>query len=291
MFDKKHEQSQQPSRPKQRQEERLEAYAICRAIRGAPTLLLIMAGLLFGPGAMLFAQYSDYCVVELSGENRDRTIGAGASISTECADGDSVFTFIPGVGLIPQVDHSAPFGNWGVSSNYGSPSDGNQFPGWDSGTVTGTSRTNWQWNSCTTLYPPSLENGRYYNWQNSTAQQSVRDTETHGTRIYRIPIDCNDEYNYLTPSEDGCTDVSVPDSMGVSSNFMSLYELDFDGNDLVTTLYFPGTSATLECTYYGCSEEYSDWVDVTSSTRSYTQVDAQVRTKVSAYYEAACGWN
>ena len=40
--------------------------------------------------------------------------------------------------------HSAPFGNWGVNSNYGSLRDGYQFPGWK------YSDTWYQWNSCTT---------------------------------------------------------------------------------------------------------------------------------------------
>ena len=42
--------------------------------------------------------------------------------------------------------HSAPFGNWGVDSPYGTRYDGFQFPGWK---VTGGD--DWyQWNSCTT---------------------------------------------------------------------------------------------------------------------------------------------
>ena len=86
--------------------------------------------------------------------------------------------------------------------------------------------------------------------------------------------------------------------MGQSSNFMSLYELDgtagpirFDGNDLIETLYFPGTSVTLtNCTKEGCPEKTTGWVRMTSDTSLTAHVEAELRMKASAYYEA-CDWS
>ena len=79
---------------------------------------------------------------------------------------------------------------------------------------------------------------------------------------------------------------------------MTLYELDgkirsirFDGDDLIETLYFPGTSVTLtNCTKEGCPEKTSSWVRMTSSTDSTKIIEAELRMKASAYYEA-CDWS
>ena len=227
------------------------------------------------------AGYSDYCVFVRVGETRSRTIGASSTMTAECG-GDG---------------HSAPFGNWGVTSNYGHAEDADQFPGWKKGKVLGTTIDNWQWNSCTG--PPGSAFGRgniqHYNGSSGGPdspwdyQYSTRGTAEHGTRLYRKPIPCEGSWAEPQPSATGCA--AAANSWSEAENFMSLYEIDVDGNSLVTTLYFPGTAVALSCDYYGCSERASDWQDVSSKTDYASDVDAQLRMKVSAGYEAGCGWD
>ncbi len=234
-----------------------------------PALLLIAAG-------DLLAQQQEFCVVEYAGETRNRTV-AGA-ITGEC----------PGQGFWP---HSAPFGNWGVTSNYGHKSDGDQFPGWKRGTkATDPSVPNWQWNSCTT-HPDYLPgNWMYYNDNNFTTQRSSLGIASHGQRQFRVPVDCSGEE--FEPSSDGCADHSVPTSWSQSNNFMTLYELDLgDPDSLIETLYFPQTTVSITgCGQHSCSESVSSWVGTTSSTSSSAVVEAEMRMKVSAFLQSSCQW-
>ena len=73
---------------------------------------------------------------------------------------------------------------------------------------------------------------------------------------------------------------------------MTLYELDQrDDDELVETLYFPGTSVALTgCTYDGCPEQTSDWVEMTWATEPLPIVEAELRMKVSARLEGLCDW-
>ncbi len=74
---------------------------------------------------------------------------------------------------------------------------------------------------------------------------------------------------------------------------MTLYELDApDQDDLIETLYFLSTSATLSsCDHDGCPERKSGWVDMSSSTSSAAIVEAQLRMKVFARIYGACDWH
>ena len=209
----------------------------------------------------LGAQYtsSDQCLITYGGENQKRSVTG--NVNTECGGGW----------------HSAPWGNWGVTSNYGHVQDGNQFPGYHLGTPTGTNRRIWQWNSCTAFHP--TPNG----------QRSTRGVATHGSRIHRIPLSCFSSNIFLpAPSTLGCT--VAPRTWTMGNNFMSLYELDWDGNDFITTLYFPATSISMSCNYYGCSSKKSDWVSPSRSTKPLTGVRAELRTKVFARFQTACAW-
>ena len=221
----------------------------------------------------LTAQFSgeEACVVLLTGQNRNRTVSG--AINQEC----------PGGGW-----HSAPFGNWGVSSNYSSRlRDTDQFRGWKHLDGPWTKQ---QWNSCTAFYPPpDCEN---YQLPACTAPQTSPATVTHGSRSYRTSVThCpNPLIGYPGERGNGCS--FVQGSFSQSSNYMTLYELDWDGNDLVETLYFPGTSVTLTgCTYDGCPERTSSWVDMTSSTSNIAIVEAELRMKVSADVVGYCDWN
>lgn len=224
----------------------------------------------------LVAQPSDSCLITYGGENRDRTIGTNAYISAEC----------PG-----DWPHTAPFGNWGVTSNYGHARDANQFAGWEEGTIAGTTRPNWQWNSCTIHPDFSPPNTEFYNDNEARSQRTTRDIESHGERIHRVILPCSGSLFFPLPNPSGCTSSHVPKSWGITENFMSLYELDFDDYTLITTLYFPGTSVPIKnCNFYGCDGGKSSWVSVSRSTVPSSRVDADMRMRVSARYDSGCGW-
>lgn len=237
------------------------------------TLLLTLQ--VFAPA--LSAQHNEYCVIEYSGDNRNRTVAG--RIRAEC----------PGQGRVWPL-HSAPFGNWGVTSNYGRSSDGQQFPGWHKERISGTRRWSWQWNSCTTHPNYAPPNSRYYNANGSTTQRTTRGTSRHGTRLYRVQVPCRGNHVFPLPSN-GCSNSNVPSSFGFTENFMSLYELDWDGATLIETLYFPRTQVSItNCNQYGCTGGTSAWQDVSRSTSSSADVDAEMRMHVRVRYESACGW-
>ena len=228
--------------------------------------ILIFIAMAGGTVGDLAAQYamSDKCILTYKGQTRNRTISASGVIRAECG-GDL---------------HSAPYGNWGVTSNYGRVKDSNQFPGHHRGRAWRTRERIWQWNSCTTRYPEP--NG----------QRSIIGIATHGRKLHRISVPCAGPNIFIPiPSVEGCN--AAPSTWSVHGNFMSLYELDWDGNDFVTTLYFPSTSSATNCSYYQCTGETSTsagWVGVSRSTRPTTGVDAQARVKVSARYQPGCVW-
>ena len=211
-----------------------------------------------------------YCVVTLEGQNRNRTVDG--SIHLEC-----------GAGI-----HSPPFGNWGVRSNYGGITDTDQFRGWKWEDGPSTKR---QWNSCTTLYPPP-DCGKYND--SACMTQRKNDVVIHGKFSYRF------SENQCLPAapppgtgqSPGCSNMNAV-SVTQATNYMHVYELDWpDGDDLVETLYFPGTSVTLtSCSYHGCPERTSGWVQMTGSSSFWTDVRAELRMKASAEVEGLCDYD
>ncbi len=119
---------------------------------------------------VLLAQYGEEaCVVVLTGQNRYRKVAG--MVNVECG--------------YPNEIHTAPWGNWGVQSNYGNIKDTDQFRGWKH--IDGP-RTKLQWNSCTTAKEKfRAPNRKYYNVNNSTKQQSNA-VVTHGTLQYRTNV-------------------------------------------------------------------------------------------------------
>lgn len=221
---------------------------------------------------VLSAQRFEYCDITYSGDNRRRTVAG--RIRAEC----------------PGSVHSAPWGNWGVTSNYGHKTDAQQFPGWHRGTIWGTSRPNWQWNSCTTHANFAPPNSRYYNANRHTTQRSTRGTSRHGTRVYRVKIPCRGRQFFPLP-RNGCSNSDVPDSYGFSQNFMTLYELDSDHDTLIETLYFPGTEVSItNCNQHGCTGGTTAWQNVSRSTSPSARVDAEMRMEVSVKYDPVCPW-
>ena len=242
-----------------------------------PTFLLVFAA------SDLPAQSTDeeVAIITLTGQNRNRTVAG--TVNTECGGG-----------------HSAPFGNWGVASNYGDISDTTQFRGWK---YDGGESWKHQWNSCTTAVSEFLPpNCSYYN-DNECLTQRSSGTNTHGVLAYRTSsTPCPTPGTSGNEEGRGCL---VFEGVRVfqSSNHMTLYELDgwngiglgnrsADGHDLVETLYFPGTSATLTgCTHDGCPEQTTGWVDMTSSSSSSARVEADLRMKAKATLHGFCDWD
>lgn len=248
------------------------------------TSLLLTFSLVLTPGT-LPAQSTDEetVIVTLIGQNYKRTL-AGV-LNVEC-----------GYDTEP---HSAPFGNWGVASNYGDIEDTDQFRGWKD---EGGGPTKLHWNSCThkevTFRAPNCE---YYNANDCTTQETdpLTAVVNHGQMSYRYSATaCPIPGTVGNEPGNGALDLEGSQA-SQTSNHMTLYELDgwfggpsVDGHDLVETLYFPGTSVTFTgCTYEGCPERTSGWVDVSSDTSSEVDVDAQLRMKAKATLQGFCDWD
>ena len=184
---------------------------------------LVLAFALATAGVPVQASDEQTCVIVLTGQNRNRTV-AGA-VNVECG-GDG---------------HSAPFGNWGVDSNYGNRTDTDQFSGWKH--LDGPPAKK-QWNSCTTQVAKFwAPNCTYYNANGCTSQRSYG-IDTQGQMSYRTtPETCvPDDPGSIPPEYYGCQHQGV---VGQASNYMDLYELDWNGDGFVETIEFPGTSVTL----------------------------------------------
>ena len=226
----------------------------------------------------LYGQYGeDACIITLKGQNRYRKV-AGA-VNTEC-------------GFIPVIQHSPPFGNWGVKSNYDDIKDAEQFRGWKWQTSR-LLKDSYQWNSCTTRKAEfRAPNREYYNVNNSTAQASPP-IVTHGTMHYRTTNvrTCPPPWwNVPLPSRVGCE--GQEGSLTQASNYMRLYELDFDDRAFIETLYFPGTSVTLtNCTENGCPEKTTGWVKMTRSSSSTVHAEAELRMTAIAQQQGGCDWS
>ena len=251
-----------------------------------PLTLLILTCLLVFTSGSVPAQSTDeeLAVIVLTGQNRDRTV-AGA-LNVEC-----------GYDTEP---HSAPFGNWGVASNYGDISDTDQFRGWK---YEEGPRTKLHWNSCTTRKSEyQAPNCSYYNANNCTTQASSA-TVTHGVMAFRTSsTPCPTPGTVGNEVGTGCR-VFEGVRIAQISNHMTLYELDgwhkiglgnrsVDGHDLVETLYFPETVLTLRgCTHDECPEQTSGWVTMTSSSSSTVRVEAELWVKAKATLHGFCDWD
>jgi hypothetical protein len=156
--------------------------------------------------------------------------------------------------------HSAPFGNWGVDSNWNSRQDTNQFMGWK------PLDSHWEWNSCTDEYPPP--HFLYYNSDINTTQTSYQGIGVHAAS--QGPI-----------ANGSCAYVGFDGSVwGSSGNYMSLYELDLhDWDEHVATMYFPDVEFVMSCEYgsQSCNGD-SSWVDPTEVVPDV--VSAQLRLTV-----------
>jgi len=201
-----------------------------------------------------FDASAQLCRLSLAGLNRNRRVTG--PIASEC----------------PNPLHTAPFGNWGVTSNFGPRRNGHQFQGWcrdtrvcdNSGNCTTACRDGWlEWNSCTThaLYRPP--NCTLYNAADCTEQVSTGDVNVLGTQTVDIPVGCPSQSpGSMTLDTGGCLEVR---NYSRANNFMSIYELDpLTGDELLQTLYFPSLQVDLRCNAWGCPVSGGNWSQVSS---------------------------
>lgn len=208
---------------------------------------MIFRGCLFFLIASL--AWPQVCRLSVAGLNRNRRVAG--PVSVECPGGI----------------HTAPFGNWGATSNFGSKRDGHQFDGWchdsrvcdTNGNCSTDCRDGWyEWNSCTTHALYKAPNCTLFNAAECTEQASTTDVNVLGTQTVDLPATCPVS-NGSSFDQGGCSAVT---SYARSNNYMSLYELDpFTGDELIQSVYYPGTLAALKCNAWGCPTATSDWVD------------------------------
>ncbi len=157
----------------------------------------------------------------------------------------------------PGSGHSAPFGNWGVDSDWGQPVDGNQFQGWKKEFSLATLSYNWQWNTCTsnqTEYP--VGDCQYYNYDDCTAQLTTEgeDQFSEGTSSKSIFVSCPKE-RFDGELVGGCSSVQV---LNVST-YMSLFEHDPPSTyDFITRIDY-GLAQPMLCDPYGCFHNPIYW--------------------------------
>ncbi len=190
------------------------------------------------------------CRISTSGLNRNRQVAG--PVHAEC----------------PVSVHTVPFGNWGVTSNFGQKVNGHQFQGWCHDTRVCDNRGNcrtdcqdgwFEWNSCTDIDEYRPPNCTVYNDKNCTTQVSTLGQNVHGTRSIDVTVRCPTDTNGDGVSDQGgCMDLKL---FSNGANFMSLYELDPGStDDLIQTIYFPEAPVNLTCSIFGCPPAQSPWV-------------------------------
>ena len=236
----------------------------CTRIISALVLLIIVVPDLTG----------QVCRINTSGLNRNRRVAG--PIHAEC----------------PVSVHSVPFGNWGVTSNFGQKQDGAQFQGWcrdtrvcdNQGNCRTECRDGWyEWNSCTDIDQYRAPNCTLYNDKECTAQMSTTGVNIHGTRAVDLTVRCPSS---STPggvsNEGGCADVKMFNN---GSNFLSLYEIDPGStDDLIQTVYFPAVSLAMTCDVFGCKPTQSEWLSPVAhdSPASPAKVSAEFSMTVNS---------
>jgi uncharacterized protein (TIGR03437 family) len=190
-----------------------------------------------------------------------------------------------------EVIHTAPFGNWGVTSTFGQKGDSHQFDGWCHNTRVCDNANNcrtdcvdgwYEWNTCTdhTLY--RAPNCTLYNSPDCTEQTTTTGINVHGTKYVDIPVRCPFDTNGDgIPDQGGCADVKQYSS---GTNFMSLYELDpICCDQLIQSVYFPALTVPLSCDVFGCAQAASEFVSPSfwDSPTTPAKVFAQVAMLVN----------
>jgi len=185
------------------------------------------------------------CVTEISLENRLRR--ATGSIMVEC--GAECWP-------VPPFCHTAPFGNWGVDSNYGPRTNKDQFRGW------WPEHGHGQWNSCTEWYPQYHNDGAPVRQKAHPDDTQVVATDTE--------ID-NRPCGWFTPEVYTAEDIE-----------MVIWELDFDGDDRVATIEYGDISVRINCSTQLRCDGLSAWRQQTGINSA--GVTAEVRIRYEARF-------
>lgn len=180
--------------------------------------------------------------------NKSRQIGQGGRIGVECSGS------------------MAPWGNWGVSSVFGSRKDANQFAGWK--------RTGgrWRWNSCTTGTAWSAPRAGFYNRPRSDPrwwQQTNGGEERVNSAWFnkgREGLSCRDRWDNRVYT--------------FSNLHVNLYQMEV-GDDKVATLKYGDVQVRLSCPSTWRCEGNSGWKRQQSVSPSNTKISAQHRVFVS----------
>lgn len=188
-------------------------------------------------------------------------------------------------------EHSIPYGNWGVTSNFGQKQDGHQFQGWCHNSFVCDNYGNcgyqcedgwWEWNSCTSNSQFSAPNCYIYNYNGCTQQATTTGIDVYGGYYIDLSTSCPYDWNGDGACDSGgCLNMS---SYSSGTAWMTLYELDgCDEDELVQSLYFPSLTAYLTCDVSGCYAAGSSWVTPNFyDTPSWPPlVDAQVAMAVN----------
>jgi len=218
--------------------------AVVRLARATPLIL----SLALSAAAVCQAQV---CRLSVAGLNRARRVMG--PVNAEC----------------PDPLHSAPFGNWGVTSNFGHKLDGRQFEGWcnsnqeivdNNGVRRRACGSRWhEWNSCTDHALFRAPNCTLYNSTECTEQVSTTGVNVLGTQFVDVPVSCPADMDGDGQlDQGGCSAVRT---YSHGANFMSIYELDpLTGDDLIQTLIYPPTVVELTCDFWGCLPTGSQWL-------------------------------
>ncbi|MDD9981832.1 MAG: hypothetical protein OXU81_10825 [Gammaproteobacteria bacterium] len=199
--------------------------------------------------------YAERCVIDLVMLNKERRVEG--LVETECGGGPLRFL---------GIEHTPPFGNWGVRLALHpivhKHRNGYQFSGWKA-------MDRWlQWNSCTRRdaeYAPP--NYRYYNDSEFTGQKASPD-------VVNVSHSVN-EFD-SGPLGTNCEDLHSKNHVTVPATEIRIYELDpFTGGQHVATLPHDAVRIPYECADAWLCYGETDWV-ISSSGRP-AEVSAQFR--------------
>ncbi len=198
------------------------------------------------------------CRTEIVIQNRNRRATEGAQLRAEC----------------PGIIHSAPFGNWGVTSAYAGRSNGKQFMGWK------RSGSQYHWNTCTVspyrwqapdrrlpgkapYMNATRRNGWYWSQQSNTNQRQSRTVH----------------YSWIS-LRDTCRTLyqGVYDSRDLT---MQVFELDPAWRDeKIAEIEYEDVGINLRCSSdWNCSGQTS-WMSPTRVSPSSSKVTALLHIRV-----------
>lgn len=209
---------------------------------------MMVAVLLVPPGELRVYAQEAYCREDVELQNKTRRVTG--QVNVEC--GDECFL---------GICHTAPFGNWGVTSAHMGRVDGGQFAGWK---PHGSQR---HWNSCTSLYSDSNDG------------PGKQKAEPDNTRAFAwFPL-----WHWAGYRQRDACEEQMPETRRDYNVYMKIYELDphswiADDDDFIVRLDYGDFSTPITCySRWDCRGE-SQWRSRSASNG--TGVSARVRVHV-----------